>query len=77
MEDLLNQRSDDVIREKMSNEATPLLASPLEPHAFGLLEYLALCVSRGLVCPSFGRKLEIHMATINLRSHDPMVINTL
>lgn len=28
-----------------------------------------------LVCPNLGRKRVFHMATINLRTQDPMVIN--
>ena len=77
MEDLLSQRPDGVIRMKTSNVVMLLTASTLESHAFGLLRYLALFMRRVLEGPSLGRKLEIHMATINLRSHDPMVINTL
>ena len=77
MEDLLSQRPDGVIRMKTSNVVMLLPASTLESHAFGLLRYLALVMMRVLADPSLGRKLEIHMATINLRSHDPMVINTL
>ena len=77
MEDLLSQRPDGVIRMKISNGVMLLPASTLESHAFGLLRYLALFMRRVLEGPSLGRKLEIHMATINLRSHDPMVINTL
>ena len=77
MEDLLGQRLDGVIRMKTSNVVMLLPASTLESHAFGLLRYLALFMRRVLEGPSLGRKLEIHMATINLRSHDPMVINTL
>ena len=77
MEDLLSQRPDGVIRMKISNVVMLLPASTLELHAFGLLRYLALFMRRVLEGPSLGRKLEIHMATINLRSHDPMVINTL
>ena len=77
MEDLLSQRTDGVMRMKTSNGVMLLSASPLESHAFGLLRYLALFVSRVLEVPSLDCKLEIHMTTINLRSHDPMVINTL
>lgn len=77
MEDLLSQRPDGVIRMKTSNVVMLLPASTLESHAFGLLRYLALFMRRVLEGPSLGRKLEIHIATINLRSHDPMVINTL
>ncbi len=77
MEDLLSQRPDGVIRMKTSNVVMLLPASTVESQAFGLLRYLALFMRRVLEAPSLGRKLEIHMATINLRSHDPMVINTL
>ena len=77
MEDLLSQRPDVVIRMKISNVVMLLPASTLESHAFGLLRYLALFMRRVLEGPSLGRKLEIHMATITLRSHDAMVINTL
>ena len=77
MEDLLSQRPDGVIRMKISNVVMLLPASTLESHAFGLLRYLALFMRRVLEGHCLGRKLEIHMATINLRSHDPMVINTL
>ena len=77
MEDLLSQRPDGVIRMKTSYVVMLLPASTLELHTFGLLLYLALFMRRVLEGPSLGRKLEIHMATINLRSHDPMVINTL
>ena len=77
MEDLLSQRPDGVIRMKTSNVVMLLPASTLESHAFGLLRYLALFMRRVLEGHCLGRKLEIHMATINLRSHDPMVINTL
>ena len=77
MEDLLSQRPDGVIRMKTSNVVMLLPASTLESHAFGLLRYLALFMRRVLEGPSLGRKLEIHMGTINLRSNDPMVINTL
>ena len=77
MEDLLSQRPDGVIRMKTSNVVMLLPASTLESHAFGLLRYLALFVSRVLEGPGLGRKPEIHMATINRRSHDSMVIRTL
>ena len=77
MEDLFSQRPDGVIRVKISNAVMPFPAALLGPHAFGLLRYLALFMRRVLEGHCLGRKLEIHMATINLRSHDPMVINTL
>ena len=76
MEAQFSQRPDGVIRVKISNAVMPFPAAPLGPHAFGLLRYLALFVSRVLEGPSLGRKLEIHMVTINLRSHDSMVIRT-
>ena len=77
MEDLISQRPEGLIRMKTSNVVMLLPASPLESHAFGLLRNLALFVSRVLKGPSLGQKREIHMATINLCSHDSMLIRTL
>ena len=77
MEDLLSQRPDGVIRMKTSNVVMLLPASTLESHAFGLLRYLALFVSRVLEAPSLGRKPGIHIAAVNLHSHDSVVIRTL